>query len=69
MLDFLNVIKFSMPGAENRQNAHIETDPATDYIKPEALAPLISRLKSKPFSLEEFLISSKIWSLWSLGEI
>ena len=38
-LDYLSATKFSVPRAENRQNTHMVTDPATDYIKPKALAP------------------------------
>ena len=38
-LDYLSSTKFSVPRVENRQNAHMETDPATGSIKPGALAP------------------------------
>ena len=46
LLDFLNAPKVSVPRAENGQNTRVETDPAIDYIKPEALAPLIPRLRA-----------------------
>ena len=38
-LDYLSATKFSVPRAENRQNTHMETDPAKGSIKPGALAP------------------------------
>ena len=37
-LDYLSDTKFFVPRVENRQNAHMEANPATYYIKPEALA-------------------------------